>query len=55
MDATVHLLQDVRERVSLKGLKDGSELKGALKDSLNELIQPLENRWMSVARNPLSS
>ncbi|NWK77416.1 signal recognition particle-docking protein FtsY [Aquitalea sp. LB_tupeE] len=42
MDATVHLLKDVRERVSLKGLKDGSELKGALKDSLNELIHPLE-------------
>jgi len=42
MDATVHLLQDVRERVSLKGLKDGSELKGALKDSLNQLIHPLE-------------
>jgi fused signal recognition particle receptor len=42
MDATLHLLKDVRERVSLKGLKDGSELKGALKDSLNELIQPLE-------------
>jgi fused signal recognition particle receptor len=42
MDATVHLLQDVRERVSLKGLKDGSELKDALKDSLNDLIHPLE-------------
>ncbi|BBF87932.1 signal recognition particle receptor protein FtsY [Aquitalea magnusonii] len=42
MDATLHLLKDVRERVSLRGLKDGSELKGALKDSLNELIQPLE-------------
>lgn len=42
MDATVHLLQDVRERVSLRGLKDASELKGALKDSLNQLIQPLE-------------
>ncbi|WP_047258150.1 signal recognition particle-docking protein FtsY [Chromobacterium subtsugae] len=42
MDATVHLLQDVRERVSLKGLKDSSELKGALKDSLQDLIGPLE-------------
>ncbi|OBU87663.1 signal recognition particle-docking protein FtsY [Chromobacterium subtsugae] len=42
MDATVHLLKDVRERVSLKGLKDSSELKGALKDSLQDLIGPLE-------------
>ncbi|MCD4506042.1 signal recognition particle-docking protein FtsY [Chromobacterium piscinae] len=42
MDATVHLLQDVRERVSLKGLKDSSELKGALKDSLQDLIGPLQ-------------
>ncbi|UTH75434.1 signal recognition particle-docking protein FtsY [Chromobacterium sp. IIBBL 290-4] len=42
VDATVHLLGDVRERVSLKGLKDASELKGALKDSLQDLIGPLE-------------
>lgn len=42
VDATQHLLKDVRERVSLKGLKDPNELKGALKDSLVELIQPLQ-------------
>ncbi|WP_199154630.1 signal recognition particle-docking protein FtsY [Chromobacterium sp. ASV23] len=42
MDATVHLLKDVRARVSLKGLKDASELKGALKDSLQDLIGPLQ-------------
>ncbi len=42
VDATMHLLDDVRERVSLKGLKDASELKGALKDALLELIGPLE-------------
>lgn len=42
MDATMHLLADVRERVSLKGLKDASELKGALKDALADLITPLE-------------
>ncbi|AXK38589.1 signal recognition particle-docking protein FtsY [Crenobacter cavernae] len=40
--ATTGLLKDVRERVTLKGLKDASELKGALKDSLSELIEPLE-------------
>ncbi|MCS3805370.1 fused signal recognition particle receptor [Chromobacterium alkanivorans] len=42
MDATLHLLGDVRERVSLKGLKDASELKDALKESLSDLISPLE-------------
>ena len=42
VDATQHLLKDVRERVSLKGLKDSGELKDALKSSLTDLIQPLE-------------
>ncbi|SCK10383.1 signal recognition particle-docking protein FtsY [Vogesella sp. LIG4] len=42
VDATVHLLKDVRERVTLKGLSDASELKGALKDSLEQLIAPLQ-------------
>lgn len=40
--ATQHLLEDVRRRVSLKGLKDASQLKGALKESLMDLIGPLE-------------
>ncbi|WP_028536825.1 signal recognition particle-docking protein FtsY [Paludibacterium yongneupense] len=42
VDATQHLLAVVRERVSLRGLKDASELKQALKDALTELILPLE-------------
>lgn len=42
VDATGHILKDVRDRVSLKGLKDASELKDALRDSLDELIRPLE-------------
>ncbi|WP_255991989.1 signal recognition particle-docking protein FtsY [Chitinolyticbacter albus] len=42
VDATHHLLKDVRDRVSLKGLKDATELKGALKESLTGLIGPLE-------------
>jgi fused signal recognition particle receptor len=42
VDATEHLLREVRERVTLKGLKDSVELKGALKDALYELISPLE-------------
>lgn len=42
VDATMHLLKDVRERVSLRGLKDASELKEALKEAITDLIQPLE-------------
>lgn len=40
--ATEHLLKVVRERVSLRGLKDGSELKEALQEAIYELILPLE-------------
>ncbi|WP_434630762.1 signal recognition particle-docking protein FtsY [Chromobacterium sp. CV08] len=52
IDATSHLLKDVRERVSLKGLKDSSELKGALKDSLQQLIGPLEVPLNVEGRKP---
>ena len=42
MEATEYLMKDVRDRVSRKGLKDGNELRGALKDALYDLIKPLE-------------
>ena len=42
MEATEYLMKDVRDQVSLKGLKDGNELRGALKDALYDLIKPLE-------------
>ena len=42
IEATEYLLGEVRERVSLKGLKDAQELKIALEDALLELIIPLE-------------
>ncbi|MBF0803729.1 MULTISPECIES: signal recognition particle-docking protein FtsY [unclassified Neisseria] len=42
MEATDYLMKDVRRRVSLRGLKDGSELRGALKDAVYDLIKPLE-------------
>lgn len=42
MDTTEYLMKDVRDRVSLKGLKDGNELRGALKEALYDLIKPLE-------------
>ena len=42
VEATERLLDHVRKRVTLKGLKDASELKQALKEALRELLQPLE-------------
>ncbi len=42
IEATEHLLKEVRNRVSLRGLKNGNELRGALKEALFELIEPLE-------------
>lgn len=42
MEATEYLMKDVRDRVSLKGLKDGNELRGALKEALYDMIKPLE-------------
>ncbi len=42
IEATDFLMQDVRKRVSLKGLKDGSELREALKDAVYDLLKPLE-------------
>ena len=42
MEATEYLMKDVRNRVSLKGLKDGNELRDALKEALYDLIKPLE-------------
>ena len=42
MEATEYLMKDVRNRVSLKGLKDGNELRGALKEAVYALIKPLE-------------
>ncbi len=42
LEATEHLLTEVRNRVSLRGLKNGDELREALKESLLELIAPLE-------------
>ncbi|WP_107929227.1 signal recognition particle-docking protein FtsY [Neisseria animaloris] len=42
MEATEYLMKDVRKRVSLRGLKDGNELRGALKDAIYDLIKPLQ-------------
>ena len=42
IEATEHLMEEVRQRVSLRGLKDGEELRSALKEAIYELIKPLE-------------
>ena len=42
IEATEFLMNDVRKRVSLRGLKDGSELRQALKDAIYDLLKPLE-------------
>ena len=52
VDATTQLLKDVRDRVSLRGLKDASELRVALKEALLELITPLENPLVIDANSP---
>lgn len=43
IEATEHLMNEVRKRVSLRGLKDSSELRSALKEALCDLLAPLEN------------
>jgi fused signal recognition particle receptor len=52
MAATTHLLKDVRERVSLAGLKDAQALKGALKGALYDLIAPLERPLVVEGHKP---
>ena len=42
IEATEQLMREVRDRVSLKGLKDGNELRQALKDAVYDLLKPLE-------------
>lgn len=42
IEATEYLLNEVRRRVSLRGLSNAQDLKQALKDALCELLKPLE-------------
>lgn len=52
VDATRHLLEQVRERVSLRGLKDASELREALREAMLQLIAPLEQSFNPSAHKP---
>ena len=42
IEATEQLMTEVRKRVSLRGLKDGAELRQALKEAIYDLLKPLE-------------
>ena len=46
IEATEHLMNKVRKRVSLRGLKDGNELRQTLKAAIYDLIKPLEQPLM---------
>lgn len=52
MDATQHLLEAVRQRVSLKQLNNTTELKQALKDALFELLLPLQQPLQTHTHSP---
>lgn len=42
IEATEKLMDEVRHRVSLRGLSDGAELRQTLKDAVYDLLRPLE-------------
>lgn len=50
--ATDKLLNKVRDRVSLKGLKDSSQLKIALQESIVEILLPLEQPLLVEEQTP---
>lgn len=50
--ATTELLDKIRKKVSLKGLKDSVELKEALKDSIIELLSPIEKPLVTDGHKP---
>lgn len=50
--ATNRLLEQIRKKVSLKGLKDSSELKAVLKDSIIELLAPIEKPLLTSGHKP---
>lgn len=52
VNATMHLLHEVREKVSLSGLKNAAELKSALYSALTELIMPLQQPLNTDTHKP---
>lgn len=52
VNATYEILEKVRKKVSLRGLKDSSELKGALKDSILEVMSDLDKPLDTSGHTP---
>ncbi len=52
IEATEELMDEVRRRVSLRGLSDGAELREALKEAVYELIKPLEQPLVLPGKGP---
>lgn len=52
LPATNYLLEQIRKKVSLKGLKDSSELKALLKETLIELLLPIEKPLDTSGNKP---
>ena len=52
IEATEELMDEVRRRVSLRGLSDGAELREALKEAVYELIKPLEKPLVLPEKGP---
>ncbi len=50
--ATTHLLEDLRKQVKKKGLTDAAELKATLKESLVEMLKPLERSLDTTTNSP---
>ncbi len=50
--ATNSLLAQIRKKVSLKGLKDGAELKSVLKESLVELLSSIQKPLITHEHKP---
>ena len=52
IEATEELMEEVRRRVSLRGLSDGADLREALKEAVYELIKPLEKPLVLPEKGP---
>ena len=52
IEAAEELMEEVRRRVSLRGLSDGAELREALKEAVYELIKPLEKPLVLPEKGP---
>ncbi len=52
VSATTQLLEDLRVQVKRKGLTDAAELKAALKESLANMLAPLEKSLVTTSNKP---